>query len=322
VFFFENSANQKGLIRLISISDDTCTNDPATRSAHVIVLGNEKGGSGKSTTAMHLIIALMRSGYRVASIDTDSRQRSLTRYIENREQRARTTGGSLELPIHFAVPTGAGSTLRDIEEREYNALAGAVDRISETVDFVVVDTPASNSYLMKLSHSVADTLVTPLNDSFIDLDVLGQVDPDTLEVRTRSHYSRLVGEARQHRHSVDRGTVNWIVVRNRLATLANNNQLKVVGGLQNLSRLLNFKVADGISERVIFRELFPYGLTAFDQLDQQTLGRRPTMSHLAARREIRDLVERLTLPKRQFDFQAIGAPDRQILAPRNVELAS
>lgn len=292
----------------------------APRSAHVIVLGNEKGGSGKSTTAIHIIVALLKSGRRVASIDTDSRQRSLTRYIENRERWARKSGTFLDLPIHFAVPTDIGATIRDIEEREYEALASAVGRISESVDFVVVDTPASNSYLMKLSHSLADTLVTPLNDSFIDLDVLGRIDPDTHEAVEHSHYSGLVREARQYRFSVDSVKPNWIVVRNRLSTLASHNQRRVVEGLRNLSGLLDFKLADGISERVIFRELFPLGLTVFDTLDRQTLGRRPTISHLAARREVRDLVDCLDLPAPPRRMHVNVGPDGMVVGASRTEM--
>ena len=285
-----------GLIRLEPV-DDIIRDSRAPASAHVIVLGNEKGGSGKSTTAMHIIVALLKSGRRVASIDTDSRQRSLTRYVENRERWTRKSGLPLEIPSHHAVPLGDGEVVRDIEEREYNALADAIDRIAGDFDFVIVDTPASNSYLMKLSHSLADTLVTPLNDSFIDFDVLGRVDPETLEVTGRSHYSDLVTAAMQQRRVVDGVTTNWVVVRNRLSTLASRNQRDVVAGLRNLSKVLDFKLADGISERVIFRELFPLGLTVFDNLDRKTLGRPPTMSHLAARREVRELVESLGLPE-------------------------
>jgi chromosome partitioning protein len=275
------------------------TDKAGPRSAHVIVLGNEKGGSGKSTTAMHIIVALLKRGARgarVASIDTDSRQRSLTHYLENRRRWTRKSAIPLELPSHFAVPLGKGDAVRDIEEREYTALAEAIDEVADRFDFVVVDTPASNSYLMKLSHSIADTVVTPLNDSFIDFDVIGRVDPETFEVVAGSHYSELVLNARRHRHAVDRVKTNWVVVRNRLSTLVSRNQRNIIKGLTNLAAALDFNLADGISERVIFRELFPLGLTVFDTLDRQTLGRAPTMSHLAARREVRDLIENLELP--------------------------
>ncbi len=269
---------------------------PAPRAAHVIVLGNEKGGSGKSTTAMHIIVALLKAGRRVASIDTDSRQGSLTRYIDNRKRWMRKSGVVLDVPEHFSVPLGDGQIVSDIEHREYNALARAIDEISATFDFVVVDTPAANSYLMKLSHSIADTLVTPLNDSFIDFDVLGRLDPDTLEVVETSHYAALVTDARHYRHTVDGVRPNWVVVRNRLSTLASRNQRDVIHGLRNLAEVLGFRLADGISERVIFRELFLLGLTVFDSLDRKTLGRAPSISHLAARREVRELIESLDLP--------------------------
>ena len=276
--------------------DDPKPAAAASRAAHVIVLGNEKGGSGKSTTAMHLIVALLRAGRSVASIDADSRQGSLTRYIDHRRRWARKSGAALDMPEHFSVPLGDGQIVRDIEQREYDALARAIDTIASTVDFVIVDTPAANSYLMKLSHSIADTLVTPLNDSFIDFDVLGRLDPDTLEVVETSHYASLVNEACNYRHTVDGIRPNWVVVRNRLSTLASRNQRDVVHGLRNLSAVLGFRLADGISERVIFRELFLLGLTVFDSLDRKTLGRAPSMSHLAARREVRELIEALDLP--------------------------
>ena len=265
-------------------------------SAHVIVLGNEKGGSGKSTTAMNLIVALLKAGLRVASIDTDSRQRSLTRYVENRTRWAREAGLPLELPEHYLVRPGEGATVGEIEAREFNTYAEVIDRIEGAFDCIVVDTPASDSYLMRLSHSMADTLITPINDSFIDLDVLGQVDPRRLAVRKTSHYGAMVCEARDHRRRVDGKATDWIVVRNRLGTLASRNQRNVIGGLKALQASLGFRLADGISERTIFREFFSLGLTALDRLDRDLLAGEPTMSHLAARREVRELVEFLHLP--------------------------
>ena len=265
-------------------------------TAHVIVLGNEKGGTGKSTTAMHIIVALMKAGFRVASIDTDSRQRSLTRYLENRGRWARKTGRPLELPAHFVVRLGAGEAVREIEAREFSAYADIIDRVEREFDFVVVDTPGNDSYLMRLSHAMADTLITPVNDSFVDLDVLGRVDPETKQVMRLSQYAELVRSARGERRRGDGESGDWVVVRNRLSPLLSRNQLKVSDGLRALSAAAGFRVADGISERVIFREFFPIGLTALDPLDRATLGGEPTMSHVAARQEIRDLVAGLDLP--------------------------
>jgi chromosome partitioning protein len=269
---------------------------PQSGSAHVIVLGNEKGGSGKSTTAMHIVVALLKSGFRVAAVDTDSRQQSFSRYIENRVRWAAHTGLPLELPGHYIVPLGAGETVREIEAQEFAAYVDIIDRVESRYDYVVVDTPGSNSHLMRLSHSMADTLVTPVNDSLVDLDVLGRLDPKTLAVVERSHYAALVADALAERHGIDGNATDWVVVRNRIATLANRNQQAIMTGLASLSRWLGFRIADGISERVIFRELFPFGLTAFDTFDRRTLGTEPTLSHVAARREIRELIDALRLP--------------------------
>jgi len=270
---------------------------PAAKSAHVIVLGNEKGGSGKSTTAMHLVVALIKSGSRVASVDTDARQRSLTRYIENRARWARRSGLDLELPAHYVVKLGDGEVVREIEAQEFTAYVDIILKIEREFDFVVVDTPASDSYLMRLSHSMADTLITPINDSFVDLDVLGRVDPESLAVIGPSHYAELVRAAIEERKRVDGKVTDWVVVRNRIASLFTRNQRNVIKGLQQLATALDFRVADGISERVIFREFFPVGLTAFDTFDKRTFGIEPTMSHIAARNEIRELIGCLGLPK-------------------------
>jgi chromosome partitioning protein len=267
------------------------------KSAHVIVLGNEKGGSGKSTTAMHLVVALIKSGFRVASVDTDSRQRSLTRYIENRARWARRSGIELELPAHYVVKLGAGEVVREIEAEEFTAYVDIILKIEREFDFVVVDTPASDSYLMRLSHSMADTLITPINDSFVDLDVLGQLDPEALTLVAPSHYAELVRAAIDQRQRVDGKVTDWVVVRNRIAPLFSRNQRKVIKGLKELATALDFRVADGISERVIFREFFPVGLTAFDTFDKRTFGIEPTMSHVAARNEIRELIDCLGFGK-------------------------
>ena len=270
---------------------------PRAGSAHVIVLGNEKGGSGKSTTAMHIVVALLKAGFRVAAIDTDSRQRSLSRYIENRIDWARHTGLPLEIPGHFVVGLGDGATVGEIEAQQFAGYVDIIDRIEHQYDYVVVDTPGSNSHLMRVSHAMADTLVTPVNDSFVDLDVLGRLDPESLTVLDKSHYAALVAEAIEQRRLIDGARTDWVVVRNRISTLSSRNQQNVIAGLAALSGPLGFRIADGISERVVFREFFPFGLTAFDTFDRRTLGSEPTMSHVAGRREIRELIEYLRLPQ-------------------------
>src|SRR3982074_528640 len=168
------------------------------RSAHVIVLGNEKGGSGKSTVAMHIAVALLKAGQRVATIDLDSRQKSFTHYIENRNAWAKHARLDLELPSHYCIARKDGALVSDNEAAEFNEFAAAVDAIEHSHDFIVIDTPGHDSYLMRLAHSMADTLITPLNDSFVDFDVLGTVDPQTFAVTGTSHYSEMVREARRH----------------------------------------------------------------------------------------------------------------------------
>jgi chromosome partitioning protein len=264
--------------------------------AHVIVFGNEKGGSGKSTTAMHAVVALLKTGARVASIDTDGRQRSLTRYIENRALWTQRIGIPLEMPTHFTVPQAEGEFVTELEEREFRGFAEAISRTEYGYDFVVVDTPGSNSFLMRVSHAMADTLVTPINDSFVDFDVLARVDPVTFDISAVSHYSELVAEARRQRQLIDNRPTDWVIVRNRLSTFDSRNRRNVVKGLQQLGGQIGFRIAHGISERSIFRELFPRGLTALDPLNKETLGGEPTLSHLSARREIRTLIEALNLP--------------------------
>jgi chromosome partitioning protein len=265
-------------------------------SAHVIVLGNEKGGSGKSTTAMHVAVALLQAGQRVATIDLDSRQKSFTHYIENRRDWAERTRIKLDVPKHFCVARGFGLRLDDIEAQEFAAFAEAVSTVESTHDFVVIDTPGSDSYMMRLAHSMADTLITPINDSFVDFDVLGTVNPTTFATVGVSHYAEMVREARRQRRLVDGGMTDWVVVRNRLSTLGSRNKRLVGEGVVQLAKQLGFRFVDGFSERVVYREFFPRGLTALDDINEDTLGIRPTMSHMTARDEVKALIATLKLP--------------------------
>ena len=266
------------------------------RSAHVVVLGNEKGGSGKSTVGMHVAVALMKAGQRVATIDLDSRQQSFTHYIENRRAWAERARLDLEIPQHYCVARGEGVMVAENEVAEFSGFAQAIDAVEHTHDFVVIDTPGHDSYLMRLAHSMADTLITPLNDSFVDFDVLGTVDPATFALTGTSHYSEMVREARRQRRVVDQCTTDWIVVRNRLSMLGSRNKRMVGEGLHALSLRLGFRAVDGFAERVIFREFYPRGLTALDNLDEATLGTRPSMSHVTARQEVETLLAALKLP--------------------------
>jgi chromosome partitioning protein len=273
--------------------------EPNTRrqtSAYVIVLGNEKGGSGKSTTAMHVAVALMNVGQRVATIDLDSRQKSFTHYIDNRRNWAKRAGVDLKVPAHFCVARGVTLALDENEQIEFSGFAEAVTAVEQSHDFVVVDTPGTDSYLTRLAHSMADTLITPLNDSFVDFDVLGTVDGTNFEVTGESHYAEMVRDARRQRRQIDGTRMDWIVVRNRLSTLGSRNKRLVGEGLHVLGTRLGFRAIDGLAERVIYREFFPRGLTALDALDAATLGTQPSLSHVTARTEVMRLIEALRLP--------------------------
>jgi chromosome partitioning protein len=265
-------------------------------SAHVVVLGNEKGGSGKSTTALHVAVALMKAGQRVATIDLDCRQQSFTRYINNRMAWARRTGLDLEIPDHSCIKLGETMQIADNESAEFEQFMAAVSAVERTFDFIVIDTPGSDSYLMRLAHSMADTLVTPINDSFLDFDVLGTVDAANYSVTGESHYAEMVRDARRKRRQLDGASTDWIVVRNRLSMLGSRNKQLVANGLKELSLRLGFRAIDGFAERVVYREFFPRGLTALDDLNEATLGTRPSMGHVTAREEVMNLLRELKLP--------------------------
>lgn len=267
-----------------------------SNTAHVIVLGNEKGGSGKSTTAMHVAVALLKAGQRVATIDLDSRQKTLTNYVGNRRAWARRASIELELPTHYHVRRGEGVRVDENENAEFTGFADAVSAAERSHDFVVIDTPATDSYLMRLAHSMADTLVTPLNDSYVDFDVLGSVDPATFAVTGESHYAEMVRHARRQRRIVDGSLTDWVVVRNRLSILGSRNKRALAVSLNELGLRLGFRAADGFAERLVYRELFPRGLTALDSLDRETLGVRPNSAHATASQEVRALIECLKLP--------------------------
>ena len=268
---------------------------PPAKPAHVIVVGNEKGGSGKSTTAMHIIVSLLRDGYEVGTLDLDARQGTLTRYINNR-RRSAAAGESLPLPRHQFLQPSELPTRAEAEAEDRERFDQLYAEMRVLCDFVVIDTPGANTYLGRLAHSHADTLVTPMNDSFLDLDMLATVDATGRNVEKLSVYSEMVFEQRKARMQRDRSSIDWVVMRNRLSNLNARNKQDIADVMNALTRRVGFRMAPGISERVIYRELFPRGLTMLDLLEA---GESASMSHLAARQEVRALVEALGLPERQ-----------------------
>jgi chromosome partitioning protein len=264
--------------------------------ARVIVIGNEKGGAGKSTVSVHLSIALLCIGKKVGVIDLDVRQRSLTRYLENRTRWMQNTNAALKMPEIVRLEASKERDLDRAEAEESQRFMTSLSRLKRECDFIIIDAPGGDTFLSRLAHMHADTLITPLNDSFVDFDLLGDVNPQTLEVLRPSFYSEMVWNCRKTKAQTSRRPIDWVVMRNRMSPLAARNKERVGGALEHLSKRIGFRLAPGLSERVIYRELFPAGLTLLD-LSESSSNVAFTMSHKAARQELRDLVIVLQLPE-------------------------
>lgn len=259
-----------------------------TSSAHIIVFGNEKGGSGKSTSAMHVAIGLLRLGYKVASIDLDARQGTLTRYMANRFDYIASSRQELPSPVHMPIEKAVSNLLTDQEKQDREFLGMALEELRPNFDFIVIDTPGSDTYLSRLAHSHADTLVTPMNDSFIDLDVIARINPASKEIFGPSIYTKMVREQQELKKGRGGAPVNWIVMRNRLSHIDANNKREVGQMLDTLAAQFGFQQVAGFGERVIFREMFLKGLTLLDMKEDPDSAM--TMSALAARQEVRQLL--------------------------------
>ncbi len=259
-------------------------------SAHCIVFANEKGGTGKSTTCVHTAVALAAQDLTVGVIDLDSRQRTVTRYLDNRTETMRRRGIALPIPAYEVF-----------EGTEIAQLDAVIDRMRESCQVIVIDTPGRDDPLARHAATLSNTLVTPINDSFVDFDLIGQVDPENFKVKRLSFYAELMWETRKTRAKTDGVSIDWVVLRNRLHHMEARNQKRVGEALAELSKRVGFRVIPGLSERVIFRELFPSGLTLLDKGHLGDLG----ISHVAARQELREMVGGLALP-----FGARGVTDR------------
>ena len=274
--------------------EDTPDTPDTTRPAHIVVLGNEKGGSGKSTTAMHVAVHLLRQGYRVGCLDLDARQGTLRRYIKNRLDYVKANNLSLPSPTYAVIERVELESRSDSEKREEAILDAFIAEFRASHDFLIVDTPGSDSSLARRALCHADTLLTPMNDSFIDLDILGQVDPNSHKVVRPSHYAEVVWEQRKTRAGRGSRPIDWVVMRNRLGTLDSANNRAMETALEDLANRIGFRLVVGFTERVIFRELFLMGLTLLDLRDVGA-DIKLRMSHIAARQEVAQLVNGLNL---------------------------
>ncbi len=268
--------------------------------AHIIVVGNEKGGAGKSTVSMHVATALARLGHRVSALDLDLRQRTFGRYVENRKDFLKKAGLDLPIPDIHELPEISPEALKPGENSYDHRLSAAVATLEADSDFILIDCPGSHTRLSQVAHSLADTLITPLNDSFIDFDLLARVDSTGEEILGPSVYSEMVWNARQLRAQAGLTPIDWIVVRNRMGAQRMVNKEKMERAIRNLSKRIGFRVAPGFSERVVFRELFPRGLTLLDLKDIGV--KQLNISNVAARQELRDLMKALELPGVVIDF--------------------
>lgn len=268
--------------------------------AHIIVVGNEKGGAGKSTVSMHIATALTRLGFRVGVLDLDLRQQSLVRYLENRRSHLASKALTLPSPFWTDLPEIDAAGVPEGENPQDHRIANAVSDLENRADFVLIDCPGSHTRLAQAAHAMADTLVTPLNDSFVDFDLLARIDSDTDRILGPSVYSEMVWGARQMRARAKLKPADWVVLRNRVGAQQMINKARMEKALGHLAKRIGFRVAPGFSERVVFRELFPRGLTLLDLRDVGV--RSLSISNVAARQELRDLMKALDLPGVEVTF--------------------
>jgi chromosome partitioning protein len=250
----------------------------------IVVFGNEKGGSGKSTAAIQVAIGLIRRGHKVATLDVDARQGTMSRYIANRQAR-----GGLPMPTHVSLLPTTQENFSAAAEADRHAVDEALTSFAGH-DYIVIDTPGSDSRLSRVAHARADTLVTPINDSFVDFDLLARVDPKTRKILGPSVYAELVWDQRKERALAKGPPIDWIVMRNRLGHSEARNKREMGEAVAELAKRIGFRVVPGFGERVIFRELFLQGLTLFD-LGSAVGGPALAMSHLAGRHEARALID-------------------------------
>ena len=270
----------------------------------LIAVGNQKGGTGKSTLAFHLAVGLMHRGRRVGCVDLDAQQATLTHYLANRSAYAERSEASLPLPAYVGVEPVLVRDRVHAEEQETERLKAALTTLADC-DCVILDTPGSDNHLARLGHANADVLVTPLNDSFLDIDVLARVDREKRLVLGPSGYARMVAQQSEHRIAGGRTPIDWIVLRNRLAQLDAHNTRDMAKLLAQLAERMGFRLLPGLSERMVYRELFYKGLTLLDLPQDQEIGRE-RLSHRNARRELDELLDAVAA-----EPQAPGTLSRQ-----------
>ena len=177
---------------------------------------------------------------------------------------------------------------RDIEDFE-----NLVKQLNDKYDFIVIDTPGNDNILNRHAHFLADTIITPINDSFLDVDLLGKVDSKDYTKAIPSVYSAMVWEQKKNKALKRKEEISWVVVRNRLSSIDIINKRNVGSAIKALGKRLGFSVVPGFCDRVIFKELFLKGLTLLDTKQINKVKVNPSI--IAARQELREFVESLKL---------------------------
>jgi len=266
----------------------------AEHNPTVIALGSPKGGTGKSTTAMLLTVALLKLGHKVGSVDLDGQQATMSQYLANRGALIGEIGEPLEMPRHYRIRSSL-RTSRDLGEKEekrrlQDALHGLAD-----CTYIVIDTPGNDCHVARLGCIGADTVITPLNDSLLDINVLARIDPRKRVVLGPSEYSRMIWQENDRRVACGHRSIDWVVIRNRLGYAESRNTQEVSRLLRQLAQRLGFRLAEGLSERVVFRELFLNGLTLLDR-PRDTFRGRTCRSWDLARREVDGVLRAVGVP--------------------------
>lgn len=259
----------------------------STSKAHTIVISNEKGGTGKSTISLHLAVKLLQEGFKVATIDLDGRQGTLSQYLNNRKFFCLQNAINLPSPEHFKFAPS----------EDYNHIAEhaacvemQINSLLPLYDAIIIDTPGNKNYLFELGHKFADTLITPIGDSLIDLNSISEIDFTTGKVGKPGCYANYIWDVKKKLAAQGKNYLNWIVVGNKITSTRSNNKNIVFDYLQQLSKLYGFRFCEGFKDRVIYKELFLEGLTVLDMQHEQ-LKRRMRISHIAAKQEIKQLAE-------------------------------
>lgn len=255
--------------------------------AHIIVVSNEKGGTGKSTISMHLAIKLLYEGFSVATIDLDGRQGSLSKYIENRKQFCHNNKLEIPNPFHHRISPNDNIGLLSEEKRNLQKL---IEDLSSQYDAIIIDTPGTKNYLFEEAHKYADTLITPISDSLVDLDVLADIDFYKDKISSPGPYANFIWDIKKQLASKGKPYLNWIVVGNKLSNYNSKNQVQVFAHLEKLAKLYGFRFLIGLKDRAIYKELFLEGLTVLD-MSNDKLKLKMSVSHMAAKREVRKLAE-------------------------------